>query len=419
MRNASGLKRHLCAPLVLGLGLGLGLAACAPKPAPIAPTPAPQVSPVVTEAPVAPTPAADPTAIKLGHMKAMTSPIMGEERKLVVYVPPGYEQNSQNYPVIYLLDGPGHFHHVSGIVSFLSNQGRMPGAIIVGIANTDRTRDLTPSNEKRAPTSGGADKFLDFIEKELMPSIEGEYRTTGYNVLIGHSFGGLTAVHALLSRPGLFDAHIAASPSLQWDDQLMAKRAAPMFAAGKLSTGFLYYTLGSEQEGITAGNRDFAALLTKSAPKGFQWKFDHLEAEDHGSVVHRTVYNGLEMLFADFTKLRNAANADQLKAMTKTLSERFKVPAQVPEATVNILGYRQMQQKNVAGAKSLFEMNIENYPNSANVYDSLGELLESTGDLKGALVNYEKAVSLSKPSDQNHAAFKVNRDRAKKAVSGQ
>lgn len=384
-----------------------------------APAPAPTPTPTVAPAPAA-APAAEPRdSITIGEAHKLASTIMGEERKYLVHLPPGYQESKSDFGVIYLLDGPGHFHHVSGIVSFLSNQGRMPPMIIVAIANTDRTRDLTPTNEKRAPTSGGADRFLDFIEKELMPKIEADYRVSPFKLLIGHSFGGLFAVHALLTRPGLFNAHIAASPSLQWDNNLMATKAKPMFAKGQLASGFLYFTLGSEPEQITAGNRGFEALLKGAAPDGFRWGFDLFENEDHGSVVHRTVYTGLERLFQSWQNLRKVKTADQLKAAEKALVDEFQMAPVLSEGFINVRGYQQLQAKppNVAAARSLFELNIERYPESANPYDSLGELLEAGGDLAGALANYEKAVANSKPDDQNHAVFVANRDRVKAALA--
>ncbi len=97
----------------------------------------------------------------------------------------------------------------------------MSEVIIVGIPNTDRTRDLSPSKPSNAgatgapqfPTAGGADNFLKFIETELMPEIEKRYRVTPYKMLAGHSLGGLFAVHAMVTKPDLFNSYIAVSPA--------------------------------------------------------------------------------------------------------------------------------------------------------------------------------------------------------------
>jgi predicted alpha/beta superfamily hydrolase len=96
---------------------------------------------------------------------------------------------------------------------------------------TDRTRDLTPTHADiknpdgtvtAFPTSGGADRFLDFIQTELIPEIEKRYRTAPYRIFAGRSLGGLLAIHALFTRPDLFNAYIAVSPSSPWRNQSCA-----------------------------------------------------------------------------------------------------------------------------------------------------------------------------------------------------
>ena len=105
--------------------------------------------------------------IVLGHTVNINSQILGEERPVIVYLPEGYHQSKNKYPVLYLLDGGAHFHHATGIIQFLSRNGRMPQAIVVAIPNTDRTRDFTSSKVKKMQTSGGADNFLNFMQNEL------------------------------------------------------------------------------------------------------------------------------------------------------------------------------------------------------------------------------------------------------------
>src|SRR5215475_9890109 len=169
-----------------------------------------------------------------GNSITIKSEVLGEERIILVRTPPGYERSGQRYPVLYMTDGNAHLDHTVSTIEFLSRNGRMPELIVVAITNTDRTRDLTPTNasmwrpdgaEMKLPTSGGADKFLKFIETELIPKIEKNYRTQPYRVFAGHSFGGLFAIHAFLSRPEIFNAYIAVSPSMHWDNNLMSRKA--------------------------------------------------------------------------------------------------------------------------------------------------------------------------------------------------
>ena len=122
-------------------------------------------------------------------------------------------------------------------------------------------------------SSGGADKFLQFIETELMPEVEKRYRTQPFRVLAGHSLGGLFAVHALSTRPGLFNAYVAVSPSLWWDGQsevnrfegFIAKQKAPLKAV-------LFFSVGNEtapQRAAFERLRQF--LATSPLPPRFEW----------------------------------------------------------------------------------------------------------------------------------------------------
>ena len=114
----------------------------------------------------------------------LKSAVLGEDRIILVRTPAGYETNKLSYPVLYMTDGDAHMGHTSSTIEFLTQNGRMPDLIVVGITNTDRTRDLTPvratqktpAGELQFPTSGGADNFLNFIEIELIPQIEKQYR---------------------------------------------------------------------------------------------------------------------------------------------------------------------------------------------------------------------------------------------------
>ena len=198
----------------------------------------------------------------------------------------------------------GHFHHTTGTMQFLARTGRMPEMIIVGIPNTtDRTRDLTPpetSEENRFPTSGGADDMLKFMRTELIPHIDKNYRTTSYKLLIGHSFGGLFAIHALVHHSEIFDAYLSISPSLWWDGQLLVDQAETFLTENPDYQAKLYMTMGNEGGDMLGGAWKLAAVLEEKAPDGLDWEFHLMEKEDHGSVPHRSTYNGLEAIFDDW-----------------------------------------------------------------------------------------------------------------------
>jgi predicted alpha/beta superfamily hydrolase len=351
------------------------------------------------------------------------SNVLNEDRVIWIRTPQGYDQGTSTYPVLYLTDGPGHINEIGSTIDFLVGNNRMPPLIVVGIANTDRTRDLTPtrSDEKAPdgtvafPTSGGADHFLDFIQSELMPEIDKQYRVAPYRIFSGHSFGGLLAIHILTTRPDMFQAYIAVSPSLQWDNQGALHDAQKFFVAHTELNKILFFSLANE--GATPnpmgdGFEQLQKTLKVSAPKGFRWDSARYPDEDHGSTVLRAHYAGLRTIFADWQVEIDprtgipVGGLDSIDKHYRDLSERYGYQIPPPENLLNRVGYGLMGAKKFDDAITAFQRNVALYPNSANVYDSLGEGYESAGKLDLATSSFQKAIEVgTKANDPNLNAY--------------
>ncbi|HEY0764087.1 MAG TPA: alpha/beta hydrolase-fold protein [Pyrinomonadaceae bacterium] len=358
---------------------------------------------------------------------AMKSAVLGEERVILVRTPAGYETNKLNYPVLYMTDGDAHMGHTASTIEFLTQNGRIPDLIVVGITNTDRTRDLTPvrsSNKNAAgdlqfPTSGGADNFLKFIETELIPEIEKEYRVQPYRILAGHSLGGLFAIHTMISKPGVFNSYIAVSPSLQWENGEALKRATEFLKNQKELKATLFVSLGNEPGAIGDSFESFREALAKTKIKDFEWQAERMDDEDHGSVVLRSHYFGLRKVYEGWQGLRDPKSGavtgglQGADAHYKKLSDRYGYAIPVPENLINQIGYQYLFDGKPDEAIAAFKANVERYPNSANVYDSLAEAYERGGKIDVAEPLYDKARILGEQNkDPNAATFKANYERA-------
>jgi len=355
--------------------------------------------------------------IELGHTIYLNSVYLGEGRQVHIYLPPDYEQTKNRYPVLYLLDGGFHFHHATGIVQFLSNNGRMPRAIVAAIPNTNRNRDFTPIAAEERPGSGGADKFLDFLQKELIPHIDENYRTHDYRILFGHSLTAMFACYTLASRPEIFKAYIAASPYLMQDDELVLKKAKDAFDKNGAAASDLYMTIGNEPR-YTESMEKFTSLLKQPAAADINWKYKVMDSEDHGSVVHKTIYDGLEFIYSGWRIPADSANdIKSIEKHYKTLSEKFGYEIKAPEFVLNRLGYQKLQADKVDEAVRIFEQNVKLYPESANVYDSLAEAYERAGRIELAAENYKTAVENGKKTnDANLNIFVTNLKRVEEKL---
>src|SRR5262245_15033390 len=214
----------------------------------------------------------------------LKSTVLGEDRIVLVRTPVGYETNKLKYPVLYMTDGDSHMGHTASTVDFLTENGRISDLIIVGVTNTDRTRDLTPakSTQKNAagelqfPTAGGADNFLKFFETELIPEIERQFRVEPYRIFAGHSLGGLFAIHAMITKPGLFNSYVAVSPALQWENAEALKRAEEFLKNKKELKVTLYASIGNEPGPIGESFDKFKEALSKANIKDFTWQAERM-----------------------------------------------------------------------------------------------------------------------------------------------
>jgi uncharacterized protein len=356
----------------------------------------------------------------------LKSAVLGEDRIVLVRTPVGYETNKLRYPVLYMTDGDGHMGHTASTIEFLLRNDRMSDLIVVGITNTDRTRDLTPAKstnknaagEVQFPTAGGADNFLKFIETELIPHVEKQYRVQPYRILAGHSFGGLFTIHTMITRPGVFNSYVAVSPSLQWADSEALKRAETFLKNQKQLKATLYVSLGNEPREIGDSFQSFREMLGKTTIKDFEWQADHLTDEDHGSVVLRSHYSGLRKIFEGWqvpTDPESGAAVGGLKGADehyKKLSDKFGFAIPVPENFINQLGYQLLFNNKTDEAIATFKLNTERYPQSANVYDSLAEAYERSGKIELAEPLYDTARVLGEQNnDPNTGVYKTNYER--------
>ena len=243
----------------------------------------------------------------IGEQFQIESKVLGETRTYIIHTPSSYKSGKNAYPVLVLQDADGHFAYTTSAVDMLSGNGRIPPMIVVGINNIDRARDMTPTKPTTgfggAPwtqPAGGADKFLSFIADELLPTIDRNYRTRPYRVLIGHSLGGLFALYALMNRPELFNGYLIISPALWWDDQALVKAAQPFFAAHQDLRADLYMTMGSEGQAMLGGAWKLAAVLEESKLPNLRWQFKRSPEEDHGTIPYMSTYEGLQAIFGGY-----------------------------------------------------------------------------------------------------------------------
>lgn len=363
--------------------------------------------------------------VYVGYAHRIHSNILDEDRDILVYLPRGTDLYEHKYPVLYITDGSSHFHYASGVVSFLENADYIPETIMVAIPHNSRDKDLAPKFEEGYKPEyweyeGEADKFLLFLKYELMPYIEAKYPTQPYRIYSGHSLGGIFGVYSLYKMPELFNAYIIISAPLNWQNGTLISNTRKFLEKNQDLDKTMYLTTGDEGDSMLDPMQRFIDMLAVSAPEDFIWKYKHFPDESHVSTPLLSLYYGLEMIFRDLKPPLEIQNMgiDSIKAHYERVTERFGFEIKPPENILNVMGYRALNDNKYEEAIRIFKYNVSLYPESANVYDSLGDVYFRNKQYDLAAQNYARAVEkAAKSDDSNFHIYKTNLERAKSKLA--
>lgn len=238
--------------------------------------------------------------LRADEVEIINSKILNESRKLLVHLPKDYNVNTnKRYPVLYALDATSHDKVILNSTHVLSSAKLLPDLIIVGIVNTDRKKDLTPhyiNQDDQDSELGKGNLFLNFLENEVIPMIDENYRTTEYKMISGNSRGGLFSFYAMIEKPNLFDAYFCYSPAFWRSENIIAKKFEESLIKKKLTNEFIYLSLGSlENEKMKKGFDEVIEILNKKDSIGFKAFYDFTENANHGTNAYYSIPNALKI----------------------------------------------------------------------------------------------------------------------------
>ena len=240
--------------------------------------------------------------------REVRSAVLGESRELLVHLPESYHREpTRRYGVAYVLDGSSLDVPTADSAALMARLGLTPELIVVGLPNVSgrgRQRDYTPPFMRRdldvaVGSMGEADHFLDFLEQEVLPLVERDYRTTDTRLLSGHSRGGLLVSYAAMARTTTFDAFLAHSPALWRDDEVLVSRFEGWLATQSSLEMFFYVSMGSEEvpQMTKAFDRMREVLSRRATAAGLRWRADVVAGADHQLNGPRATPLGLRAFF--------------------------------------------------------------------------------------------------------------------------
>ena len=340
--------------------------------------------------------AQDTKPLTIGEIATIKSKILGEDRQLYIYTHHAYSEDDSRYPVAYVLDGEWNFRHTSGVIDLMSSREVIPWMIVVGIPNIDRLKDLSPSSIKDQPRSGGASAFRHFLREEVFPYVEARYRTEPFRLLIGHSLAGLFTIDTLFSDPTLFNAYLAVSPYLIWDENKYLNSALEKRADMAARRTFLSVYLGDESRLQPAFERLENALAARNAPS-LERHFLRLPSYDHETVYFQAVVQGLFDIFPDWRlpPAAVAAGLDGIRKHYEGLTAKYGYEIKPVYFVVNMIGYDFIEKGEIDEAIRVLQYAVSLNPDLHFAYQNLGSCYRRKGMTEEAIRHYEKALKLA------------------------
>lgn len=332
----------------------------------------------------------------IGQYRVIDSKVLGEQRRILVHLPDGYENTEVQYPVVFHLYGDyemTYFADAASILHRLQSFRLIPGVILVGVDNTDRYRDLRPLKPDGNP--GGADQFARYFSEELIPFIRENYRAADYNILAGPQAGACFGFYSLMEHTGLFDAFILENSfdNPEVIDNYLITKAKDFFKSDKTLNKFLYMRIDSQSP-----NYQFAlkqkSVIDANMPGNFRFRFETVDLGDY--MIETGFLNGFRDLFSGYELPDSIATGglEKIIAYYETLSEKLGFKVIPTDVTLHIAATRINSAGNAQEARRVYEYILTIYPKSLDGLFQMAQILSAEGQFQKAAEYYTEFLKL-------------------------
>ena len=379
--------------------------------------------------------AIDSQEYTIAEKHSIYSEILDENREIFIHVPKGFwgmDENTGNYPIAIVLDGESQFLHTVAAYDFLSSSplgnDLVPRTIVVGIPNTNRNRDLTPTkgiigkDTNSIAVTGGGQNFLKFITTELIPYLDKHFSISSHRTIIGHSLGGLIVFEALLNHSAYFDNYLAIDPGLGYDNESYLNVVLDSLRKCDLKEENLFIAKAntlptfldikdvendtSAVAEITRTNKKVQSISAKE-----NWKINFLfrdfPDENHFSVPYPATYYGLKFFYQyypfkemmDYYHPSYKEKTDLVKRIKQhyqSISMKMGYEIKPMQSYINSWAYGFSHFKRDDLAIDLFDYNIELYPQNPAAYNAKAYFLLNNNKPEDAIKLFEKSLQIKK-----------------------
>jgi predicted alpha/beta superfamily hydrolase len=344
-------------------------------------------------------------SVTIGKYRKITSRVLGGEVTYLEHLPDGYEKSGERYPVVFSMNGQNISQFANDAATLDNLAGdRIPDMILIGISNTGVAGTYWSCPGDSGEVKGG-DTFSAFLKDELIPEIRKNYRTNGYQVLAGQSNTGLFVMYNFLFYPGVFNAYVIASPMFGWCPDFFLNKTRSFLKDNPGIKKKLYISYGDlDYVQVSNHMNDYKEAL-KQSPVRLEWKVEMIENTGH--VPFSTLNNALLFFFSGCTMNaeRRKLGVPEIKSHFEALSKEYGFTVNPKPGVLLDMAFDLGDAQKNDQAIGIMEYLIGLYPDSEVNYYCFGRLLQKSGDVESAKVNYNKALIINPAYEPAKAAL--------------
>lgn len=373
----------------------------------------------------------------IGNSIILKSDILQEEREIHIYLPANYQNNSNKYPVLYVLDAQRYFLNGIAFQQNLTWENIVPEFIIVGI-NTD-------SQKRRNLFYKESSKFIEFLNKELIPEIDTKYRTQNERIYFGWEMAAGLGVEIFADNPSLFKGFLLSSPTHISKERL--EKINNRLKSNPKQNLKLYSVLGTVENWATEPMFSLDSIFKVHSTKNIQWKYNLSNNENHYTTPLITINEGLKLFFSDYEPIRfytlkefsDFGGTTALREHYNSRGNRYQILGDVHNDTKRylfMLSYREnnfevfdelvkefdgiafiannfnnatwfyryatffLTNNKLDDALEILEAGLLKFPDASILYFEKGNYYKSIGKIKETRKWYKKAIQIAKMNNE-------------------
>ena len=391
----------------------------------------------------------------IGESIIFNSEVLKADREIKIYLPENYDNTLTKYTVLYVVDGQRYFLNGITFQHNLTWQEIVPEFIIVGI--------VTDSQKRRSLFYDESTLFIQFLEKELIPKIDKDYRTLDERIYFGWEMAAGLGVEILADLPSLFNGYLLASPTYMSNDRL--DNVKKMLESNPEQNITIYASLGVVENWAIESMNSLDSIIQQYPHKNIQWEYNLSENEDHYSTPLITINEGLRSFFSDYGPIRfytikefnDFGGIKALKEHYNNRGNRYQIAVDIHDDTKHYLllqSYREnnfevfeelvnefdgqtfiknnyrnaiwfnrfatfyLENNKLDEAFAMLELGLFKFPDASILHDGMGNYYRANGDVDKAKKWYKKAISIAEANGESESSeYKKNLESIKKSAN--